>query len=94
MFQAVVVRHDDEGCTGCCGFFFEQRGNSLSVGIVQAGGGLIGQNDVGLIEQCSCNGYALLLALAKLVGLFIEVAGQAKALTQGQHALRIARYSG
>ena len=83
--QLGVVGNHDHQAVLC---HFLQQLHYLLAGLgVQRAGGLIGQQDVGVVYQCAGNGHALHLAAGHLAGLFVALVAQTHRLQRFAGAL-------
>ena len=76
--QVGIVRyHDDQPVFGD----FPDQFHDLDAGLgIQSAGGLIGQEDFGIIYQCTGNGDPLHLPAGELIGLFTQLVAQSDTL--------------
>ena len=91
----VVSHHQDS--TALLVQVGEQIQDDVLVGGVQVAGGLVGQDDLGVVHQRARDGHALLLAAGKLGGQMTRAIGKAHAIERAAgfafvgHAVEVLR---
>src|SRR5712671_7942208 len=83
---ALVGDHDDGHAEGVLNFAEEQE-DLLAGGGVEIAGGLIGEEDGGLIYQCAGESAALLLAAGELAGSMVVTGAEADAVEGLRYAM-------
>src|ERR1700688_143588 len=63
-----IVRCDHQRGAGCGGMMGEQRDSPLGLNIVKRGGGFVGEQQSGAVDDRPRHGYALRLPLRQLMG--------------------------
>ena len=74
--QLFVVRHDDEGLAVFVSQVEEELVQFSLILRVQRTAGLVGQDDLGVVDEGAGYGHALFLAARQFVGLVLGAVGQ------------------
>lgn len=76
--HAVVVGDHDKSLTFPVPQFFEKFEQRIGISGVQVAGGLIGQDYIRFVHECSGSGHALLLTSAELIGAVVHAVAQSQ----------------
>lgn len=68
--EVVVVCDGDDGLVVCVGEFLEDVEDDAGVFGVEVSGGFVAHDDEWVVDECACDGYALLLSAGEFAGGF------------------------
>ena len=74
---------DDHGAVGSAGDIAEKFEHDFAVLGIEGGGGFVADDEWGFVDECACDGDALLLAAGEFVGVIAPTGAEAHRFQRG-----------